>query len=120
MKVIKPDTEFVVIQKWFNEIADFISSPALSHIEIKLKEREFIELDIFYDNNEHVNRIKFTDQTYQLAINQLIHPKPLFRRELRPDELLTLKELAQKIIQGQEIIASWFLIYILIACYKSY
>ena len=103
MKIIKADTEFAVIEKWFQEIESFISSPALSHIEVKWIEAEFIELDIFYDNHEHVFRIKFMDVVYQEAIKHLINPKPIFRRELRSDEVNSLKSLAQKISQGNPI-----------------
>jgi len=100
MKIVKIDTEFAIIEKWFQEIESFISNPSLSHLEVKLKESEFIELDIFYDNHEHVYRIKFMDNVYQDAIKQIINPKPLFRREFRPDEINSLKSLAQKISQG--------------------
>ena len=82
MKIVKIDTDFAIIEKWFQEIASFISNPSLSHVEVKLKESEFIELDIFYDNHEHVFRIKFMDNVLQDAIKQIINPKPLFRREV--------------------------------------
>jgi len=106
MKIIKVDTEFAIIEKWFQEIESFISSPALSHVEVKWMEAEFIELDIFYDNHEHVFRIKFMDNVYQEGLKQIINPKPIFRRELRLDELDSLKSLAQKISQGNPISVS--------------
>ncbi|PIQ21968.1 MAG: hypothetical protein COW65_05870 [Cytophagales bacterium CG18_big_fil_WC_8_21_14_2_50_42_9] len=106
MKIVKVDTEFATIKKWFQEIESFISSPSLSHVEAKFKDSEFIELDIFYDNHEHVLRIKFMDNAYQDAIKQIINPKPIFHREFRPDELSSLKNLAQEISQGKFISVS--------------